>query len=230
MEKHIVLKPYKRSLQDWKNNPDDSREEDGKVIFRVDIGKKLVMDEEKKTVVSENALAEDIYLNILQDIFSQNSSYRVVATLGYEPQLVISYDGRLVAHNDKIDGYVAMVMEALKKSKYEADIKVLINYVLNETVGAKYSSTLKRLQTGINTMCKTNFPPEFIGLVVKNYICDYKRSADESNEYPYMDYESLMEEAGKVMVSINKGALTIENKLVEELLYRFVQGTLIPRE
>lgn len=227
MADKIVFKPYKRKLNTWINMDEREDEETGRVIFHVAIGEKQIQKEENKTETEE--LAEDIYMDILQNFFLNRSGYNLSITLPCEPKIVLSYDGRLVYHNDKIQKYEEQVISLLRKMKINPAVQAMVNYVANENSGEKYSDTLRRIQKNVNQYLDTNFPPEFIALVLKNYICEDKRDMPEkAMEYSCMDYQELLEKAGNIIIHRDKQEENEEEAYVlDELLYRFLQGSLV---
>lgn len=238
MGESIILKPYKRNVAIWKNVPDSERKDDERSILRVEIGQMVTVDDQTKEVIREKPIQEDVYLDILQGLFS-GQSYTAVATLGYEPQMIITYEGRLVIHNDYIPNYVRQVKKIFGKVKYSAGVKAMLNYVANVNSGEKYTAYLKKLQEWINEKCKANYPPEFVALALKEYICDDCRDVtEEEMEYGYLTYEELLKEAGNVLINreaekqekeTDKGAALKEKYILNELLYRFVQGNLVEK-
>lgn len=230
----VVLKPYKRKMSTWNYDEDKSRveEDSNRYILSVQIGEKLTIDEETNEKVETEQLAEEIYLDTLQGIFLNQQGYEVTVTLGYEPQIVIAYEGRLVMHNDKIPLYEEQVMDKLKKTKISPIVQALINFVSNENYGEKYSDLLRHVQNAINDACKTNYPPEFIAYVIKDYICEVKRElVDEQMEFTCMTYEELLQEAGAILIANIQGNKDEQREkyILEELFYRFIQGNLVTK-
>ena len=131
---YLVYKPYKRKLKTWNNVKDRQREENGRIILCVEIGKKLFVDDETQRVIHEEFVCEDIYMDIATGLFQRSSSYGTKITLGYEPQIVVSYEGSLVIHNDKISGYVEDIMNVLQKTDYSLKVNAMVNGILNEKI------------------------------------------------------------------------------------------------
>lgn len=227
MAEKIVFKPYKRKLNTWINMDEREDPGTGRVIFHVAIGEKVIEKEDQKKDKEE--LAEDIYMDILQNFFLNRSGYNLSITLPCEPKIVLSYDGRLVYHNDKIQKYEEQVITLLRKLKIDPAVQAMVNYVANENNGEKYSSQLRKIQKNVNQYLDTNYPPEFIALVLKNYICEDKRDiSDKAMDFSCMDYEELLEKAGEIIIHREKQEENEDEAYVlDELLYRFLQGSLV---
>lgn len=232
MEK-VIYKPYKRKLSSWNYDEDKSRieEDSNRYIISVQIGEKQIVDEETGEKISSEELVEEIYLDSLQGIFLNNQGYDVTVTLGYEPKIVIAFEGRLVMHNDKIPVYEDQVMKMLKKTKIAPIVQALVDFIITENCGEKYSELLRHVQKAINDACKTNYPPEFIAHVIKDYIGEVKRDiSDEQMEYVCMTYDELLKVAGEVLIAKHQGKEDPrEEYLNDELFYRFLQGNLIQK-
>lgn len=230
MEK-TIYKPYKKGLTTWSNIPSRKREDYGRVIVCIEIGKKLTVDERTEKVLDEEPVCEDIFLDILKGIVKDNLGYKTSSTFAYEPKMVISYGGRLVFHNDRISGYVDHILKALNSIDYNLITDALINFVANENVSGKYDSHFRTLVNMVNAYCNINYSPTLIGLVVKEYFEESRTASDDEDDIHYLPYEELLNLAGNVWK--NKGKNNISEKeiqLKEELLYRFIQGTLIGNE
>lgn len=232
MEK-VILKPYKRKMSSWQYDAEQSRleEDSNRYILSVQIGEKLTIDEETSEKLDQEQLAEDIYLDTLQGIFLNQKGYEVTVTLGYEPQVVITYEGRLVMHNDKIPQYEKEVMDLLKKTKSNILVQMLVDFTAHENSGSKYTELARHVQESINKVKGTNYPLEFIAYAIKDYICDIKRKmTEEKMEYAYMTYEELLQVTGDVLAAKFKGEKDEREEYVqEELLYRFIQGSLVSK-
>lgn len=226
---YAVYKPYKKRRDTWNSVTDRQKDVDGRKLLCIEIGKKQILDEETQALIKEEYLYEYVFLDILRALFIRGNSYRTKITVGYEPKLVISYDGRLVIHNDRISEYVISIMHAMAMIDEELEVRALVNAVLNEKCGERYSADFHKLINRVNECCAANFPPDLIYLVLKEHLCESKRVLGRTQEkIHYMSYENLLAVAAKVLINRGKKApnRSEENDLKEELFYRFIQGEL----
>lgn len=229
MSGEVVYKPIKKGLETWSNMPDKTRHDDmGRVIVNIEIGVKQIISSGK--ICSVESMCEDMYIDILKGLVVDKLSYMTYVNLASEPKITISYDGRLVIHNDKISGYVEDIMTVLNDIEDSIKYDALVDFVLNENVGNKYGEAFRRLVNVMQKKCKKEYASALIGLVLKEYICEDCRSieGDEAEEIHYMSYEDLLMKTGQIMKNRNAGGDKESEKIIkEELLYRFLQGDLI---
>lgn len=227
---NIVYKPYKKKLSAWKYEKDKQRQsEDGRTIMCVEVGKKQYIDSETNEIVREEFEEEEIYYDILKGLFTNTVSYTTKVSLGHNPRLIITYEGCLVRHNDKVAGYVEDVKSALKKINKRTLFKCLFNVVMNEKEGDKYSTDFKNMCAKVNEICKNEYPQEMIALVMKEYLTESREGMDKTLEKAHgMEYRDLMTVALKVMVTRGTeiDVTKYEDALKEELLYRFLLGEI----
>lgn len=229
-----VYKPYKRKPTEWGIIPDAEREENGRKVKCVEVGKKLIPNEEDPENPEEEYLYEDIYDNIINGIFITKQSYEVHMTISCEPKMVITYDGELVLHNDKIGGYVDQILKVVSCLKKDIAIKAMIDFTLNREANEKFSQNLKKITEAINKNIGSNFPTELCGYVLKQYICENQRQMTKEQEelHYYSSYEDLLDMSGNVLAGRYSGNRDEkkENDLKEEIFYRFLNGNLIERK
>lgn len=226
---NIVYKPYKRKLNQWKCLSENIRTDKcGREIVSVEIGKKLYMDDKCIEVEKEEEILEDIYFDIVTGIFANRDSYHTTICLGYEPQIVVSFKGTLVIHNDKMSGYVDKILKVLDKVDYPEKVQVLVHTVEHEVKGNKYTSNMKKLQEYIKTESGISFSPELIGYVLKENLCESRVMTEKQEELHWMSYEELLEKSGIVLTTRDKGKFgsRFEYDVMNELLYRFISGQL----
>lgn len=235
MAQHIIYKPYKKSLKTWNNMKDKTREEPmGRKILNIEIGKKVYVDEDTGIIKSEESICEDIYIDILRGVMTGGSIYKTVTTPASEPCMVISCDGRLVIHNDKISSYFDKIISFFEHADKYTMAEALTEYVINESIQEKFGPSLKKLTSDINKKYNSKFPPELVAMVLKEYILEDFReeqeSSSEENEFRYMAYEDLMRYATESLKDILLGKKNKnEDFLKDELFYRFITGNLISK-
>lgn len=227
---NIVYKPFKKKLSSWNYIKENQRQAaDGRTIMCIEIGKKQYIDPGNKEVIREEFEQEEVYYDILKGLFKNTVSYSTKVALGHEPKLIVSYEGSLVKHNDKIAGYVEDIKKVLPKIEKRVLFKCLFNVVMNEKEGDKYSTESKELSAKVNKMCGADYPSELIAYVLKEYLSETRGEMDNIQEKThFMEYRELMTLALKVMVT--RGAKDdvkkYEDVLKEELLYRFLLGEI----
>lgn len=225
----VIYKPYKRSLSEWNNITDRVREDyGGRKIWQVEIGKKIFMDSKTEAILSEESITEDIYLDIIQGIFTNKDTYAAKTTLGYTPQLVISYEGKLVVHNDVMSNYITDILNALKQIDRTLEVKALINTIMCEKMNTKLSADMRKVQKQVNEICNSNYSPLLVGMVLKEFICENERTfTEKQDELHYLSYEDLLDRAGRVLNNklLGKGKDSFEEDVFTEIFYRFLAGS-----
>lgn len=226
----FVYKPFKKSVSDWKLNK--VYQSENREIASVGIGKCIVMDDNTGEMIEEKIIYEDIYKDVMQGFFTDTKFYKTYIVLGCEPAIVISYDGRLILHNDKMKGYSQSIQKALEKIDPELIGSALIGFVRNEAIGEKYNDKIRELTKSINQIEKAKFPLEMVGLMLKEYYCEEKRKFGPIDDViHYMTYPELLEQAAEVLAGRISGNGNKENEkaLMDELFYRFLEGSLKER-
>lgn len=235
MENNVeeVYKPYKRDVKIWGAVSEEQREVNGKTIMCLEIGHKDLIDKETGKKINEEYLYEDIYAHTIRGIFQTRTSYNVYMTISCEPKVVITYDGMLIMHNDRIEGYVEKIEASLKKIKPEYLVKALVDFTLNRVSEEKFSPDLRKLTQAVNKRNNSNFPVELVGFVLKQYYCEIKPQLNEDQqELRYnVSHEELLMKACEVLVDREKNTVDAEKEkdLLNELLYRLIEGKLVEK-
>lgn len=232
-ENRFIYQPFKINAYDWQAIEDEVRTAHGKKIFKIIIGTRIEKDEQGE-VLREDLVTEEVYQDVLQGIFTQKDSYKVRVRLGREPNVVITYNGELICHNDKIEDYVMQLFAAFDEVKKEAATDMLVNGVLNENIQERFTKESQQFVNEVNLLCTANYPPEFITIALKKYLCENGRYFDlpGSKDLHYTDYAGLMHTAGEVLKGRLKGVFDedLEAVLLDELLYRILSGSLMVKE
>ena len=225
----VVYKPFKRSLEAWEISADKTKEnENGRRSFLVKIGVQKVVDSDTGEEISTDPVAEYVYEDILRKMFTDPEEYSVRVNLGCEPQLIVTYENRLVVHNDEISEMIEKVRNVITGLKIEDISEMLVNSYLNFCTLAPLSKEYRKLISDINDKAEGYFAPDFVGLILREYFFEQKRSITEGSyeeEIHYMDPIELRMEMGKEMA--NKDLARLE-KLKNELFYSFLLGDIIP--
>ena len=178
-----ICKPYKKNMKTWNHIKGKDRTDYGRLIVNIEIGEKRIIND-SDDVVKTIPLCEDIYIDILKGIMYEKNLYQTYLTLGCTPNMVISYNGRIIVHNDKINDYIQIVTDILEEYDLGKLCDCLKSFILNENAKNKYENDLKKLTDSINKKCKKYiFSSAFIGLVLKEYIIEDMRNIQEEYEY-----------------------------------------------
>lgn len=227
MEEHVVYQPYKISPFDWQ--VDSIRGEADKKIVTVVIGKKLTKNS-KGEILKEEPVREDIYQDILLGIFTEKSVYTVKVRCGKTPGLFISYGGEMILHNDHIKKDMETLTKYLAGINADTAIDAMISGVLNEIQEKKFTPDFLKLVNMVCRELKKEYPAEMVVEAIKHIYLDAKRdlSLPAAKDMRYMTGEELMQAAGKVIKGRVHGTFDedFEAALLDELLYRFLEGRL----
>lgn len=229
-KENVVFKPYKKHPEEWNVIPEQTRDDNGRKINCIEVGRTLTMNEEE--VKEEDYLYEDIYENIISGIFVSKQAYSVEMTVSSEPKLIITYDDELVMHNDKISAYVNQILEYMPSLTNDMLIAALVEFNINRNAEQKFGAKLKKITADINKQYDTNYPVELIGYVLRQYFCEDKRNLEGQQEelHYYASYEELCQMVGKLFLAkSNNQTYAREKDLTEEILYRFIEGKLVEK-
>lgn len=227
----IRLKPYKKKKNAWRCIPEKIRTNDqGRTIVAVEIGKKVKTDEKTGRTLQAD-LIEDIYMDIITDIFAEHDRYDTTICMGYEPKIIISSHGDLVMHNDKVISYIDTIKEILGGIPTAEKIKVLCqttNYMGNKAYGGKFTPEIRSLQKKVKEESGVSFSPEFLWYVLMDDICESRPMTEKQEELHWADHKELLEKAQRVLIAREegKGGSRFEKDVLDELLYRVVSGKL----
>lgn len=228
----IFYQPFKVSADDWQVAEDCVRMAGDKTVYPVFIGVRTEKTADGEEVGTTN-VAEDIYADILQGLFTQND-YKVKVRIGHEPNLVITYNGELVPHNDKIAGYIKKLCSVFGQVEKKDIVNMLTVGVLNDTVQERFTIESQQFVNKINDLCEGNFSSEFVTEAIKKYLLEELRSWDMpgTQELHYASYTEIVNTAGKVLQGRLEGFYDpdLEEVLLEELLYRLLSGNLVEKE
>ena len=222
----VIYKPFKRNASSWALDTESTiTNSSGRRSFLVKIGVQQIADSDTGEVLDTTPITEYVYEDILRKIFTDCEEYSVRTNLGYEPQLVITYENRLVLHNDEISGMVEKIRDVIKEYDEKDISEVLINSLLNYNTQAQRTPEYKKLIDEVNEKADGYFSPDFIGFILREYFFEQKRGiSGYSEDVHYMDHIELKEEIGKVLKDGDKEKL---NVLKEELLYSFLLGDIV---
>lgn len=221
----IVYKPFKRKSSSWEIKPDKIiKNEQGRKSVPVKIGvQQVVMDNGE--IISTTPVYEYIYDDILRKILGDSEEYAVRVNLGCDMQLVITYENRLVVHNDRMQEEIEKVHELAKAYGYEEISAELVNSQLNFMTLAPLSKEYKKLIEEINEKSEKFYPPDFIGLVLREYFYEQARNlSDEREDMHFLSAKELKEELGEAIKG--RDAKKIED-IKEEIMYAFLIGDLV---
>jgi len=219
-----TYKPYKQKASEWSSDPEKARAAaNGREMMYVGIGSCIHHDDN-----TTEEIFEYIYRDILLGIFKNDKSYKLKMTLGHTPNIVITYDGLLVIHNDILLKEVEKIKEAILTLPKELIANCIANSVLNQMGLEKTSDELKQTTKKINQICNADYPAEFIACIMKEYMCDELRELEneKQEELYFKTYEELVSEAALVLISDDKDIKKQEYDVLREIGYRFIQGLI----
>ena len=229
MNSRVIYQPYKTNADEWQVVEDGIRESvDGKVICPVVIGCRIEKDANNEEI-GKDMVTEDVYQDVLAGIFTKRG-YKVRVRLGREPGLVVTYNNELICHNDKTKYYLDKLIEIFNKTDQNAAIDMLIAGVLNENIEEKYTPACQEFIDNVNAQCGLLCSTEFVIMALKKYFCADRKTYDPGVQYA--DYATLMHKAGEVLKGRMEGFFdeVQEESLLDELLYRFLYGSLVEKE
>ena len=221
----LVYKPFKKKIINWEIVPEATvKADNGRKMLLVNIGDQQIVNTDTGEIIDTSPVSEYIYEDILHAIFSREE-YTSRLCLGCTPQLIVTYENRLVMHNEEVSLEVEKVIEVIKKADRHNISEVLVNSQLNyETkvpISKEYRDVIKR----INEECDEFYSPDFIGLVMREFFFEQEREyTDYSDELHYMSKVELKEELGRVL---NEGNGEKLNQIKDELMYSFLMGDII---
>lgn len=225
----VIYKPFKRSSQAWALDTEKTKENENKRrSFLVKIGVQKVVDSDTGEEISTAPVTEYIYEDILRMLFTDPEEYQVRVNLGCEPQLVVTYENRLVVHNDEMSETIERVRNVISTYKKEDIAEVLINSYLNFMTLAPLSKGYRKLISDINDKAEGYFAPDFVGLVLREYFFEQMRHLSQGSyeeDIHFMNSTEFREEMGKAMAEKDNGKV---QKLKDELFYSFLLGDTIP--
>lgn len=230
-ENKVVFQPYKIGVKDWQVVENSLRMDGDRPIYTVFVGQRLEKGQDD-VVLRQNPVSEDIYLDVLQGIFTQ-SNYKVRVRLGRKPNLIITYNGTLIAHNDHTNDYVQLICSNIQSLDHKSAVEMLTNGVLNENAQEKLTAESQHFAAQLKDVCGVDFSPEFITEALKKYFCEDLRQFDlpGAQDLHYVDYAGLVNTAGEVLKGRLNGSFdeNLEEVLLEELLYRVISGNLVEK-
>ena len=221
-----VYKPFKRTISEWQYDPEYTKEmQHGRKLMLFSIGIQQMVETETGRIINSTPVTEYIYEDVVRNIFANPEEYSARVNLGCEPQVVVTYENRLVIHNETVGNEVEKILEIAKRFKLKDIADILVNSELNYNTLTPLSKRYRSLMESINDECGEYYPPDFIGLVLREYFFEQKRElAGYSEDIHYMNGIELKEEIGKALQDGNDENIEM---LKDELMYAFLLGDLI---
>lgn len=222
----VIYKPFKRKASKWEMDTENIlRDGMGRRAISVKIGMQNITDSVTGQVVSATPIYEYIYEDILRNIFSDSEEYAVRVNLGCEPQITITYENRLVMHNDMIAKEVEKINKAVEDTELRDIVEILVNSQLNFNTKAPVSKEYRELIGKLNDKCDAYYPPDFVGLVLRERFFEQDREITGYKEdIHYMSGTELKEELGRAIKENNDEKI---KDIKEELMYQFLLGDML---
>ena len=222
----VVYKAFKRSIDNWEIDTSAERViENGRKLFLVKIGVQQIKDSETGQIIDTAPITEYIYEDILRAVFGGNEEYTIRTCLGYTPQLIVTYENRLVMHNDEVDNEVQKVLKATEKLNGKDISESLVNSLLNYNTQAQISKEYRKLIKEINKECDEYYSPDFVGIILREHFFEQERNlTDYKEELHFMNAVELKEELGKSLRENDEEKISA---IKEELMYAFLLGDIV---
>lgn len=222
----VIYKPFKKKIDKWEIDTSSVREnEHGRKLINVKIGVQQIVDCDTGNVVDATSVTEYIYEDILRNLFMNGEEYAARICLGYFPQVVVTYENRLVIHNEEISEEVEKIQEVIKDYNNREISEILVNSLLNYNTQAQISKEYKMLIKDIDEKCDNYYAPDFVGLVLREYFLESKRNlSDYKEDLHFMSPVEFKQEIG---TSLKEGDKEKLEDIKEELLYAFLLGDII---
>ena len=132
----------------WEIDPSATETtESGRRLLLVTIGVQQIVDTDTGDVIDTAPVAEYIYEDILAAIFNREE-YTSRICLGCTPPLIVTYENRLVMHNNQISEEVEKILGVLKTAQRDNVYEVLVNSQLNYDTRAQISKEYREVKIG----------------------------------------------------------------------------------
>ncbi len=222
----VQYKPFKRRLDSWQLDTANIKENDnGRRLFPIKLGVQNIVNSDTGEIQSTIPCVEYIYEDILRNIFANTQEYHTRVALGCKPQLIVTYENRLVVHNDEVYVEIEKIQSVLKDYKLEDIADEVVNSLLNYNTQEFMSDKYRKLIEKINELCDEYYPPDFVGLVIREYFLEQTRNMTEYDEDLHlMSQKELKKEIAKNISEKNNGKLAA---IKTELLYSYLMGDMI---
>ena len=222
----VIYKPFKKKIDKWESDTSDIKENElGRKLINVKIGVQQIVDNDTGRVIEAIPVTEYMYEDICRNLFCNSEEYAARICLGYFPQVVVTYENRLVIHNEDVSEEVEKIQKVIKGYEKKSIAEVLVNSLLNYKTQVHISKEYRNLIKDIDEKCGNFYAPDFIGLVLREYFFETERGLSEyKEELHIMSPVELTQEIGKSLKEDNLEKLEI---IKEELLYAFLLGDII---
>ncbi len=222
----VVYKPFKKKIDNWEIDTSNIKENElGRNLVNVKIGVQQIIDNDSGRVTDTIPVTEYMYEDVLRNLFCNSEEYAARICLGYFPQVVVTYENRLVIHNEDVSEEVEKIQEVIKSYEKKSIAEILVNSLLNYNTQVHISKEYRNLIKEINERCNNFYAPDFIGIVLREYFFETDRKLSEyKEELHFMSSVELKQEIGKNLKEDNIEKLEV---IKEELLYAFLLGDII---
>lgn len=222
----VVYKPFKKKIDKWELDTSNIMENEfGRKLINVKIGIQQIVDSESGGVVDTTPVTEYMYEDVLRNLFVNGEEYTARICLGYFPQVIVTYENRLVLHNEDVSEEIDKIQEVIKSYDKKEISEILINSLLNYNTQAQMSMEYRSLIKDIDDKCDNFYAPDFVGLVLREHFFEAERNlSDYREELHFMSPIELKQEIGVSLKRDDKAKL---EDIKEELLYAFLLGDII---
>lgn len=159
------IKPFKVGINSWKIYPTSEPiyNENGREILRVAIGETIDNDE-------YDYIYEDIYKDVLSNLFLEKQGYKVQNSYGHIPNIIITSDNDIVPHNPMVSTLIDLIKDKLSLIDEETLFETFIEMKsTREKKGERKGELEKKLYQSIYAE-RTNLSYDLIFHVLSDII------------------------------------------------------------
>lgn len=156
-------------MKDWKcMQPIDSIipiAESGRKLVPISIGEVPTPDGKKHVI-------EEIYDDVLEEVYSKNSDYKVLCDINYHPMITLLYNGSLAIHNEAVIKDKETVEKAMERLDKGILLQAFAEMRLNMELIEKLGESSKILIANIRKITGVNYSTAFIQAVLVKKLMD----------------------------------------------------------
>lgn len=214
MSGNKTIKIYK--IKNWKMGSELEQGKNGRSIAKLILGEIY----EGKDII--DYIIEDIYKDLLDDIYNNPRNYEVVIKLNMVPQLTVIYDGLLISHNDNINDYIDTIKETLTNIQNEYVLDAYLEMRLNMNGKNKLKESTDMLAAMIRKTSGFNYSIPFIRTAICQIIEDkfFNTRNNELKEWiRSLSYQDLVEYTNELI------RYKMTNSIKNEFLFEYINNS-----
>lgn len=233
-------KTYKR--KDWKcikSITDIEPLPNGRLIIPVAVGERTLDSGEQEYII------EDMYADVLSEVYSEESSYTTMIDLHRYPAITLLYNGTLAIHNEKIKKDIENVTNIINSIDQTLMLQAFYELRLNAECLEKLGSRAKFFISLIHEQTPVKYSNSFIYAVLAKIIAEkYNNTPSEAADIIHdLSYKELLQAVCGVVehkvthncttepIQIMVGSMRlpykeVERNIMQELLFRLANGQI----